>query len=142
MGGVFASSCANSYPLCRFARDTVRRPPWPDGPAAPDRGVLLCWGILTPASAFSRIGTTPLLSRRQFRLQFRTPAPVAQWIEQPPPKRKVASSTLAWGTRREIFSSPARPSRNQGESPTNARHLGHDGRGERPPSGGRRITYL
>ena len=25
-------------------------------------------------------------------------APVAQWIEQPPPKRKVASSTLAWGT--------------------------------------------
>ena len=26
------------------------------------------------------------------------PAPVAQWIEQPPPKRKVASSTLAWGT--------------------------------------------
>src|SRR5687767_10712899 len=28
------------------------------------------------------------------------PAPVAQWIEQPPPKRKVASSTLAWGTRK------------------------------------------
>jgi hypothetical protein len=27
-------------------------------------------------------------------------APVAQWIEQPPPKRKVASSTLAWGTTR------------------------------------------
>ena len=28
-------------------------------------------------------------------------APVAQWIEQPPPKRKVASSTLAWGTTAE-----------------------------------------
>src|SRR5689334_22191341 len=28
----------------------------------------------------------------------RARAPVAQWIEQPPPKRKVASSTLAWGT--------------------------------------------
>ena len=25
-------------------------------------------------------------------------APVAQWIEQPPPKRKVAGSTPAWGT--------------------------------------------
>jgi hypothetical protein len=31
------------------------------------------------------------------RAQIHT-APVAQWIEQPPPKRKVASSTLAWGT--------------------------------------------
>src|SRR6186713_2068637 len=29
-------------------------------------------------------------------------APVAQWIEQPPPKRKVASSTLAWGTTHEF----------------------------------------
>ncbi len=32
------------------------------------------------------------------RLDQPRPAPVAQWIEQPPPKRKVASSTLAWGT--------------------------------------------
>src|SRR3546814_4746569 len=35
-------------------------------------------------------------------------APVAQWIEQPPPKRKVASSTLAWGTR--LFAQVAPPS--------------------------------
>ena len=26
-------------------------------------------------------------------------APVAQWIEQPPPKRQVAGSTPAWGTK-------------------------------------------
>ena len=38
-------------------------------------------------------------------------APVAQWIEQPPPKRKVASSTLAWGTaaRWPVRSSSAAP---------------------------------
>jgi len=34
-------------------------------------------------------GCTPTIAR---------PAPVAQWIEQPPPKRKVAGSTPAWGT--------------------------------------------
>lgn len=41
------------------------------------------------------------------------PAPVAQWIEQPPPKRKVASSTLAWGTSStaEHVSSLSRPPR-------------------------------
>jgi hypothetical protein len=33
---------------------------------------------------------------------FSRPAPVAQWIEQPPPKRKVAGSTPAWGTEANV----------------------------------------
>ncbi len=66
------------------------------------------------------------------------PAPVAQWIEQPPPKRKVASSTLAWGTTSRATSSRLHPNAkgrqlDSGLGHTSQRRAAGSPERERPP---------
>jgi hypothetical protein len=62
---------------------------------------------------FGRIGRDSLDSFPVVGYAVHVPArhaPVAQWIEQPPPKRKVASSTLAGGTTGRTRSLAVQPS--------------------------------
>ena len=85
-----------------------RSPSWPPGTrSAGEPGYLYRRGqrlgvVASDRSPESSRQLTRLLSgRARFSAGiYARPAPVAQWIEQPPPKRKVASSTLAWGTTR------------------------------------------
>ena len=57
-------------------------------------------GVPLPFLCRSPARFSPRQSGGPARLPFPPTAPVAQWIEQPPPKRKVAGSTPAWGTPR------------------------------------------
>src|SRR4051794_29199072 len=67
----------------------------------------MAWGW-SAGQGFARAPRMGQDVRRTGSHRARVRAPVAQWIEQPPPKRKVASSTLAWGTtgRRGAADSP------------------------------------
>src|SRR3954467_347483 len=69
-------------------------------------------GEIPVAAPSAPLGTCRRLACQDVRRRagrHRRQAPVAQWIEQPPPKRKVASSTLAWGTTLNPLFSVATP---------------------------------